>query len=291
MGKKRSGHRFLDMQFITATISTTMVLLLLGLVVFFVLSARNLSTYVRENVNFSIVLSDDMNEKDILLLKEDLEGEPFTRQIEYISKSEALKEQTKAMGTNPEEFLGYNPFSASLEVKLKADYANTDSIRWIERSIKQNIHVQDVEYQEELIDAVNKNIRNISMVLLAVAGVLMLISFALINNTIRLMIYAKRFLIYTMKLVGASWSFIRRPFLARNLWMGLLSGLLADGILLAAAMWLLKVDAELQEIITLNIMVIVMAAVLVFGVVLTFLCAYMSINKYLRMKVDNLYYI
>ena len=206
MGNKNryKSKSLFDMQFITSSISTTLVLLLLGLVVFFVLTAHNMSVYVRENISFSVLISDDMKEADILKLQKKLNQEPFVKQSEYISKKQALKEQTEAMGTDPEEFLGYNPFTASLEIKLHSDYANSDSIAKIEKMIKKNSNIQDVLYRKELIDAVNENIRNISLVLLALAVVLTFISFALINNTIRLAIYSKRFLIHTMKLVGAS---------------------------------------------------------------------------------------
>ena len=230
MGNKSryKSSSIFDMQFITSSISTTLVLLLLGLVVFFVLTAHNLSVYVRENISFSILISDDMKEADILKLQKKLNQEPFVKQSEYISKKQALKEQTEAMGTDPEEFLGYNPFTASIEIKLHSDYANSDSIAKIEKMVKRNSNIQDVLYRKELIDAVNDNIRNISLVLLALAVVLTFISFALINNTIRLAIYSKRFLIHTMKLVGASWSFIRRPFLRRNVWSGVLAAVVAD---------------------------------------------------------------
>ena len=212
-----------DMQFVTSCISTTLVLLLLGMVVFFVLAAHNLSVYVKENINFSIVISDDMKERDILRLQKNLNKEPFVKSTEYISKKQALEEQTEAMGTDPQEFLGYNPFSASIEVKLKSAYANTDSIAKIEKQIRKNTDIQDIQdvlYQKELVNAVNDNIRKISLLLLGLAVILTLISFALINNTIRLAVYSKRFLIHTMKLVGANWSFIRRPFLRRNFWTG-----------------------------------------------------------------------
>ena len=212
MGKKNSISYF-DMQFITSSISTTLVLLLLGLVVFFVLAARNLSIYVRENISFSVLVSDDMKESDILKLQKRLDKEAFVKQTEYISKKQALREQTEAMGTDPQEFLGYNPFTASIEIKLHSGYANSDSIAKIEKLIKKNTDIQEVLYQKDLIDAVNDNIRNISLMLLGLAVILTFISFALINNTVRLAIYSKRFLIHTMKLVGASWGFIRRPFL------------------------------------------------------------------------------
>ncbi len=280
-----------DMQFVTSCISTTLVLLLLGMVVFFVLAAHNLSVYVKENINFSIVISDDMKERDILRLQKSLNGEPFVKSTEYISKKQALEEQTEAMGTDPQEFLGYNPFSASIEVKLKSDYANADSIAKIEKQIRKNTDIQDVLYQKELVDAVNDNIRKISLLLLGLAVILAMISFALINNMIRLSIYSKRFLIHTMKLVGASWSFIRRPFLRRNFWIGVLAAGLADGMLWAAATWLVEQEPELIKVITPEVMLLVSVAVLAFGVLITWLCAFFSVNKYLRMKAGALYRI
>ena len=291
MKAKRNSVSYFDMQFVTSSISTTLVLLLLGLVVFFVLGAHDLSVYVKENINFSILISDDMKESDILKLQKKLDKEPFVKETEYISKKQALREQTEAMGTDPQEFLGYNPFTASIEIKLHSDYANSDSIAKIEKKIKRNTNIQEVLYQKDLIDAVNDNIRNISLMLLGLAVILTFISFALINNTIRLTIYSKRFLIHTMKLVGASWSFIRRPFLRRNFWIGVLSAVIADAVLWGAAYWLVSYEPELIRVITPEVMLLVSVAVLVFGVLITWLCALLSINKYLRMKASTLYYI
>mgnify|MGYP000224915616 CR=1 FL=1 len=287
---KHNSVSYFDMQFVTSSISTTLVLLLLGLVVFFVLGAHNLSVYVKENINFSILISDDMKESDILKLQKKLDKEPFVKATEYISKKQALREQTEAMGTDPQEFLGYNPFTASIEVKLHSDYANSDSITKIEKKIKKNTNIQEVLYQKDLIDAVNDNIRNISLMLLGLAVILTFISFALINNTIRLTIYSKRFLIHTMKLVGASWSFIRRPFLRRNFWIGVLSAV-ADAVLWGAAYWLVSYEPELIRVITPDVMLLVSVSVLIFGVLITWLCALLSINKYLKMKAGTLYYI
>lgn len=291
MGKDKKSIAIFDMQFLTASISTTLVLLLLGMVVFFVLTAHNLSVYVKENINFTILISDDMKEKDILSMQKDLDTKPYIRSTKYISKKQALLEETEALGTDPQEFLGYNPFTASLEVKLVSDYANNDSIAKIESEIKTNKYVQDVLYQRDLIDAVNENVRNISIALLALACALSFISFMLINNTIRLTIYAKRFLIHTMKLVGASWSFIRWPFITRNFWIGIFSALIASGILWGLAFWLINYEAELSTIITTRVMILVSISVFTFGIIITWLCAYISINKYLRMKASSLYYI
>lgn len=288
---KNNSVSYFDMQFITSSISTTLVLLLLGLVVFFVLAAQKLSVYVRENINFSVLISDEMKESDIIKLQKKLNKEDFVKETEYISKEQALKEQAEAMGTDPEEFLGYNPFTASIEIKLHSDYANSDSIAKIEKLIKKETNIREVLYQRDLVDAVNENIRIISLVLLALAVVLTFISFALINNTIRLAIYSKRFLIHTMKLVGASWGFIRRPFLYRNIWSGVLAAVMANAVLMGTAYWLVTYEPELIRVITPEVMLLVSGAVFVFGITITFFCAYLSINKYLRMKASTLYYV
>ena len=291
MDKVRRSGSFFNMQFITSSISTMLVLLLLGMVVFFVMSANNLSDYVRENIGFTILVSDDMKEPEALKFQKELNGKAFVKESQYISKEQALKEQTEAMGTDPAEFLGYNPFTASIEIKLNAEYANSDSIAWIEKLILKNKKVMEVSYPQDLLDAVNRNIQRISMLLLGLAALLTLISFALINNTIRLAIYSKRFLIHTMKLVGASWGFIRKPFLVRNLWIGILAAVLADAVLMGMAYMLVKYDPELIDIVTPQTMLWVLLSVFVFGVAITWMCAYISINKYLRMKASTLYYI
>ena len=289
MAKKTDS--FFNMQFITSSISTILVLLLLGMVVFFVLSANNLSTYVRENISFTVLVSDDMKEPEVLKFQKKLNEKVYVKESVYISKEKALQEQTEAMGTDPAEFLGYNPFTASIEIKLNAAYANSDSIAWIEKEITSNKKVMEVSYPQDLLDSVNRNIRKVSMFLLGLAALLTLISFALINNTIRLAIYSKRFLIHTMKLVGASWGFIRRPFLLRNIWIGVLSGVMADAVLMGMAYMLVKYEPQLIEIMTPASLLVVMVSVFIFGLAITSLCAYISINKYLRMKASALYYI
>lgn len=288
--KKKSRSSF-DMQFITASISTMLVLLLLGLVVFFVLTANNLSVYVRENIAVSVQISDDMPETDILQYQKRLNKAPYVKETTYVSKTQALREQTEAMGTDPAEFIGHNPFNASIEIKLNSAYANSDSIRWIQDELLTNKHILEVSYPQELMDSVNRNLRKISLVLLGLAALLTLISFALINNTIRLTIYSKRFLIHTMKLVGASWGFIRRPFLIRNIWVGIVAAILADALLTAMSYLLVRYEPDLLTVITPAVVLIMTGAVFIFGVIITSLCAWISINKFLRMKVSELYYM
>lgn len=285
----RKHKSIFDMQFITAGISTTMVLFLLGLVVFFVLTANNLSVYIRENIAFSAILDDGIKETSIIKLQESLNKKDYVKQTVYISKDQALKEQIEAMGTDPSDFLGHNPFNASIEIKLNAGYTNPDSIKWIEKELMANKSILEISYPQNLLDSVNRNLQKISAFLLGLAVLLSLISFSLINNTIRLTIYSKRFLIHTMKLVGASWGFIRRPFITRNLWIGILSGAVANAILTASAYTAVKYEPELLAIVSPKSIMIVAAAVMVFGMIITTLCAYISINKYLRMKISELY--
>ena len=276
--------RFFNLQTATATVSTTLVLIVLGVVVFFALAARSVSVYVKENVNFSLLISDDMPEIEIAKLIDDLKTKPFVRSAEYISKTQALEEMKV-------EFQGYNPFPASVKIKLRADYANNDSIAKIEKQLSTNINIQEVLYQKNLIESMNRHIAQLELMLIGLALVLGLISFALINNTIRLTVYSQRFLIYTMKLVGASRSFIRRPFMVRNFWIGIMASLLANLALWGAAVWLVMNEPHLIEVISPDVLLTVSGVVLLTGVLLTLLCAYWSVNRFLKMKASKLYYV
>lgn len=286
---KKNKETFFNMQTLTAGITTMLVLWLLGLVMFFVISAGNLADYVRENIGLTVTLADDTTEPQALKLQRTLNEETFVKQTEYISKEQALKEQTEAMGTDPAEFLGYNPFTPAIEIRLKAPYANPDSIACIVREIKAYKQVVEVTYPQELLSSVNRNLRRVSLFLLAIAALLTLVSFALISNTVRLAIYARRFLIHTMKLVGASPSFVRRPFLTRHLWTGLTAGITADVLLMFPAWMAVRYEPRLIEIITPQTLLTVMLAVPLFGVIITGMCAYISVGKFLRIKADALY--
>ena len=290
MGRKNGNNAVskFDMQAVAATISTMLVLLLLGMALFSVLAARNLSVYVRENINFSLVLDDGTDQRDILHLQRSLEKQPFVKEMTYVSKEEALKDYVRETGTDPRRFAGFNPLRASLEIRLKSAYVHADSIARLEEQLGQEALVKDVVYRQELVDAVNRNIGRISLLLLGLAALLLLISFALINNTIKLAIYAKRFLIHTMKLVGAPWGFIRRPFLWRNFWTGLFAGLLADAVLWALAGWLVTAEPGLVAVVTARVMAVVAVAVPTTGVLMTTFCARVSVDRYLRMRtIDN----
>ena len=224
--KKYAGNRR-GVQLVTLCISTAMVLVLLGLVVLSVQTSRNLSQWVKENLTVTVMLSDDVSVNGAKMLCRDLYHRPYSRNIDYISKDQALKEQSEAMGSDPSEFLGVNPFPATLELQLKSDYANRDSLKWIAKELQKNPKVTDVAYQVDLMDSVNRNLTKVNLLLLALAVLLTFVSFSLINNTVRLSVYSRRFLIHTMKLVGASWAFIRKPFMRQALLVGVVAAIVA----------------------------------------------------------------
>lgn len=289
MAKK---HRsFFNTQFITACLSTTLVLILLGTIVMFVLSTRNLSNYVRENINISVLINDEMDSLQIQKLKNTFETSEYIKELVYISKEQALKEESEALGTDPSEFLGSNPYTASFEIKVKAEYASNESLDKIVSKMKGTPGVLDVIYSKDLIKAVNNNIKKISLILLIIAGIFTYISFALINNTVQLTIFSKRFTINTMKLVGANWNFIRQPFVWNGICLGLISALAADAFLLFGVHWLHKYEPQIDTIIDWKVLTTVGVSVFVFGMLITLLCTLISLQKYLRMSTNKLYYI
>lgn len=293
MGKKRktvAGKPF-GMQMVTLCISTSMVLVLLGMIVFSVLTADNLSRHVKENLTVTVMLRDSVTVNDAHLYCRYLYHRPYSKNIDYISKDQAKKEQCEAMGSDPSEFLGFNPFVATLEIQLNADYANRDSLRWIAKELTKDARVSDVAYQEDLMDKVNVNLRKVSIVLLVLAVLLTFVSFSLISNTVRLSIYSRRFIIHTMKLVGASWGFIRRPFLRRGVTVGIIAAFIALSVLGGCFYAFCEYEPGLLVLVTWKELAITGAAVLLFGVLITMLCSYLAVNRFLRMKAGELYKI
>ena len=284
MSNRKKGPRSRrGMQVVTLCISTTMVLILLGMVVFSVLSARNLT--------MTIILKDSVSVNDAHLMCRDLYHRPYSHNIDYISKEQAQREQVKELGSDPSEFLGFNPFPATLEVQLKSDYANRDSLKWIVKEMKKDERVSDISYMEDLMDKVNRNLSRVSVVLLVLAVLLTFVSFSLISNTVRLSVYARRFVIHTMKLVGASWGFIRRPFLKQAIWIGVIAAILAIMVLGACVYGLFLTQPGIEEVVTWEVLAITAGSVLLFGIVITVLCAWLAVNKFLKMTAGELYKI
>ncbi len=288
MAKRRRRTSF-RWQALTSAVSTTFVLILLGLTILCALTARHLSDSVRQSLTVTVMLTDEATDASSKALMKTLRRQRWTKSVTYISREQALREQVEAMGTDPTEFLGMNPFNPSLELNLSADYARTDSLLWISKLLRAERLVADVAYQKDLIERLNANLHRFSYVLLGLAVVLMLITLVLINNTVRLSVYSRRFVIHTMKLVGASWGFIRRPFMARAFWIGLTSGILADGALLAGLHALVEYDRTMLEYLPLENVIITGVAVVVCGLLLTLVCTFVSVGHFLGMRESELY--
>ena len=238
-----------------------------------------------------IVLKESITDSERSSLERLLSASAYCKESKFISKDDALVEMTESMGVDPSEFLEYNPFYASYNITLDANYAATDSLQWIEQILLSKEGVEEVNYQREILDIVNDNIQKVTVVLLALAAILSLISFTLINNTIKLTIYSQRFLLYSMKLVGAKWSFIRKPFILHNLWIGLTSAVLASLILYFGMKFGIKYEPGLAALMQNETLLIVFAVMTVMGILLTTLCALRSVNRFLRMKSGELHYI
>ena len=289
MSESKSGRHitFFNAR-LTSTISISLVLFILGIVVLMGILATRLSMYVKENMGFSIVLKENVKESQVKKLQKKLDIAPYVRATQYISKEDALKELEVELGENPKDLLGFNPLQASIEVKLRSDYAHPDSLVWIEKG---TVAIDDIVYQKDLIQLVNDNIRRISFMLLGLAVVLMLISFALISNTIRLGAYSKRFIIHTMKLVGATPAFIRKPFIISNIINGIIGAFIAMALLSGCVYYLLTEFDNLYTLIDISSLFWVFVIVLLLGVVLTAISAWFAVNRYIRMDRDNLYYV
>ena len=289
--RRKTTRRRTGMQVVTLCISTTMVLVLIGMMVLSSLTAHNLSRWVKENLTVTLMLRDTLSNREARQLCRELYHRPYAKNIDYISKDKALAEHTEAMGADPTEFLGENPFVPTLELQLKADYATHDSLVWIGKELLARKQVSDITYHEDLMDKVNSNLHKISLVLFVLALLMTFISFSLINNTVRLSVYSRRFLIHTMKLVGASWAFIRRPFLWQFIGIGVVAALLSCGVLACGAYFVYGYEPSVVNIISWRELAITGIVVVLFGIVITAMCAYISVNRFLRMTAGELYKI
>ena len=286
--KKVSSVSFFHSRF-TSIISIALVLFLMGLIILMGLLGNKLSVYVKENMSFSIVLKDNVGDLDVKRMQKNLESLPYIKSTEYISKEQAARELEDELGENPENFLGFNPLQASIEVKLHSEYANPDSLKLIENKIKNYTSVSELLYRKDMMELVQHNMKRVGLVLLGLAAMLMIISFVLISNTIRLLIYSKRFLIHTMRLVGATAGFIRRPFIWYNVVSGIIAAILAICMLTASLYYLQAELTGFIQILDIPTLLIVYAAVLLLGIFLSVLATIVSVNKYLRMSFDKLY--
>jgi cell division transport system permease protein len=289
MAEKQVASGRLRASYITSIISIMLVLFMIGLLGMIILHGKKLSDYVRENISISLMLKQDVSDDLVQNYLKRLQKTSYVKQAEFISRDEAAKELSNELGEDFVNFLGYNPLPASIDIQLKAGYANSDSIARIEKQVMGSNLVKEVVYQKSLIDQVNSNISKISLVILSFSLILLIISVILINNTIKLSIYAKRFLIRSMQLVGATENFIRFPFIIKGIIHGVIAAVIADLMLIGTLMVARQQIPEIIALQDIQLFAFFFLGVLVLGVILSALSTWISVNKFLRMKIDNLY--
>jgi cell division transport system permease protein len=273
--------------YLSVTISITLVIFMLGLIGLLIVNAGRLSDYAKENIEISVFLNNDEKEMDIIRLQKELDASAFVIETIYVSKEEAARMLKDELGEDFESYLGYNPLPPSIDIKLSANYANIDSIAVIESQLKKNPLVKEVFYQKSLVNLVNDNVKKISIVLFIFSLLFFFISIALINNAIRLAFYSKRFTINTMQLVGATPAFIQKPFIIKSSFFGALASLIAV-FLMTVSIYLIQ--SSFEGIVLFKDKFIIFSLMFIIGVLISGLSTYFSVNKFLKMKTNQLYY-
>ena len=275
---------------ITTVVSLSLVLFMLGLLGIIILNTRKLSDNFKENIGIQVVLNDNDKEVDVEHLIKTLDASDYVKSTQLVSKEEAAKKLQQDLGEDFIDFLGFNPLSASITVRLKAEYANGDSLTWIEKDLLDTKLVKEVIYQKSLINTINENVKTISLGVLMISSLLMIIALALINNTIRLSIYSKRFLIKTMQLVGATQGFIRRPFVLKGIKHGIYGAGIAIALLIGFLYFLQRQLPELAELQDPTMLASLFGLVILLGIIISWISTSLAVRKYLRLKSDDLYY-
>jgi cell division transport system permease protein len=286
---EKTEKRRLRSSYLTAVISIALVLLMVGIVALLILNARKMSIYVKENLGLTVVLNDTIAEPEILNLQRNLDASAFVKTSQYITREMAAKEMQEELGADFVNFLGYNPLLPIIEIKLKADYASPDSLRLLERKLKLIPGVLDVRYEQSMVETFNDNIKKISAFILSIGAIFFIIAWVLMNNTIRLAVYSRRFNINTMQLVGATRGFIRRPFIFRGILQGIWGAFIAIALLLGILYFGEQEMPELELLIDPMIILQVFAGMLVLGIIIHVISSFFAVTKYLKMKEDDLY--
>ena len=277
---------------VTATISISLVLFLLGLIITLALLTNKLSSYVKESFSFDIVLSDEIKDTEVNYIIKKLKTSNFIKSVEYISKETAAKQVEADIGQDPQEFLAFNPLPGLIVIHLHSEFTHPEKFPEIENQIKRlSPNISSMTYRKELITLVNDNVHKISILLLGLATLLLIISVALINNTIRLTVYSKRFLIHTMKLVGATPGFIRGPLIRSQIFAGIIAAIIAIGLLFWGIFYLAKDIGYVGDIIDQKSLFIIAVSVFILGIFISLTATYFAVNRYLRMEGDDLFYI
>lgn len=274
---------------ITSTVSVALVLLLLGIISMLGIAARSITTEIRENMGFSVILSDTATVTNVNYLKKHFSSTQGVSGIRYFSPEDALQKWQEETGEDLIKVLGVNPLPGELEIKVKAAYASTDSIETLIAPLKKLPYISEISVHSDMVDAINHNIKSVALILTIVAAALLFISFALINNTVRLTVYSRRFLIHTMKLVGATGSFIRRPIINSNILGGFLAAIIADLLLACALFYLHSADKVIAAAIPCGQAAWVFGGIIVIGIAICAVASLFATNKYLRSDYDDMF--
>ncbi len=275
---------------LTTIVSISLVLFIMGLLGLLIINGQKITRSVKEQASIQLFLNNNVKDADIERLQKTLDASTYVRSTAFISKDSAAKQLYQHNKEDFESLLQYNPLPASIDVHLKAEYINMDSIKWIDKTFAAFPQVKEVIYQKSLIDGMNRNIRRISIILLAFSSLLLIVALALINNTIRLTIYSKRFLIKTMQLVGATQTFIRRPFMLKGMLNGIYSAIIAYLMILAVMHAAESQMPDLKQLNDVNTYYMLAGVVLFLGIVISAISTFFALRRYLRLKTDDLYY-
>ncbi|MCX7861566.1 MAG: permease-like cell division protein FtsX [Bacteroidales bacterium] len=292
MAKKHHNRYWLRIinSYITTTFSITLLLFLLGLVALLYLSSAQISNYVKENISFSVFIKEDAKEPDILKLQKLIDAKPYVKSTNYITKDMAAEQLKKDLGESFLEMLTENPLPPSIEVKYKAEYANPDSIKKIEKEISQFPIVEEMYYQKDLLYVIYKNLNTISFFILIISIFLLVVAVALINNTIRLLIYSKRFIIKSMQLVGATKNFIRMPFILKSFYQGIISSLIAIALISAVIFYLQNNLSDIINFYDFKTLGATFGFIILSGMFITLVSSFFAVNRYLRLRTSELYF-
>lgn len=288
MGERRTIRRHTRSSNVGTIVGITLVLFMLGLLGFMLLNARELERHFKENVKVDIYLKRDLKEVDVMKFRKQLEAEVFTRETRYVTADEAAEQLKKDMGEDFLGVLGANPLLPSIELRMKEAYAAPDSLKWVAEHLRQDASVHEVKYNPVVVQNIDANMGRLRWIMLGFSALLLLIAVALINNTIRLAIYSKRFLIRTMHLVGATGWFIKRPFLGTSLWQGIVASILAIGLLAGSIRLLVQWQPDLAALVQPKLLAMLLGGIVVLGLLISLLSTALAVRRYLRMNTDDI---
>ncbi|MCI5057435.1 MAG: permease-like cell division protein FtsX [Flavobacteriales bacterium] len=287
--EQKINNKRLRSSYFSNIVSISLVLFILGLLGLILLTANKMSIYVKENIGFSVYIKEHVKEVDIIKIKKSLDAKSFVKKTKYVDKEEAAEKLQENLGEDFTNWLGYNPLLSSVDVYLLADYAHPDSLSWIEADLMKDNKIKEVYYEPDLLQLVNENVRKIGFILIGFSVLLMIIAIALINSSIRLAIYSKRFVIRTMQLVGATKGFIKRPFIWKGIVQGVVGALISTLLILGVIYFGQQEFPEVFHFQDLELLGTLFSIILLFGILITWFSTSLAINKYLRIRPDKLY--